>query len=230
MNRNATLLVVEDEADIREFLKTTLTAHGYQVQTASSCAEARAFIENGLPDAALLDLGLPDGSGHELIALIRSKGNTPALILSARDQEQEKIRALDAGAEDYLTKPFSTGELLARLRVMLRRMPQDKPQVFEVDGLQIDIDRHQVRCEGELVHLTPIEFDVLAALAAGEGRVMTHTSLMQAVWGERLEENTHYLRIYMRQLRNKLEKDPTQPRYIKTVPGVGYCLALQGDD
>lgn len=227
MSDRAKLLVVEDEADLREFLSTTLRAHGYHVQTAATCAEARSCLEQAFPDVALLDLGLPDGSGHELIALIRSKGSTPTLVLSARDQEQEKIAALDAGAEDYLTKPFSTGELLARLRVLLRRSSSERRHVYGTDALQIDIDQHQVRCDGELVHLTPMEFEVLAALAAGEGRVMTHASLMQAVWGERLEENTHYLRIYMRQLRNKLEKDPTQPRYIKTVPGVGYCLSFQ---
>jgi two-component system KDP operon response regulator KdpE len=229
MNSAVTLLVVEDESDIREFLCTTLRAHGYQVLPAASCGEAKILLEDAKPDAALLDLGLPDGSGHDLITLIRSQGNMPALVLSARDQEQEKIKALDAGAEDYLTKPFSTGELLARLRVILRRLPQDQKQenVFVLGALHIDIDHHEVKLDGELVHFTPIEFELLAALAKGEGRVMTHTSLMQAVWGERLEENTHYLRIYMRQLRNKLEKDPTQPRYIKTVPGVGYCLAFQ---
>lgn len=222
----ARLLVVEDEADLREFLCTTLRAHGYQVRAAGSCAEARALVEAEAPDMVLLDLGLPDGHGRDLIAPIRARGDIPVLVLSARDQEQEKITALDEGAEDYLTKPFSTGELLARLRVLLRRSQPERRQEYALDGLHIDIDHHRVLLNGEQVHLTPIEFDLLAALARGEGRVMTHSSLMQAVWGERREENTHYLRIYMRQLRNKLEADPTQPKYLKTVPGVGYCLSF----
>lgn len=227
MSMLAQLLVVEDEADLREFLCTTLRAHGYQVRAAGSCAEARVLAQEEVPDMVLLDLGLPDGDGHELITEFRSLGDIPVLVLSARDQEKEKITALDEGAEDYLTKPFSTGELLARLRVLLRRLqPEARRQEYALNGLHIDIDHHRVLLNGEAVHLTPIEFDLLAALAKGEGRVMTHTSLMQAVWGERREENTHYLRIYMRQLRNKLEADPTQPRYLKTVPGVGYCLSF----
>lgn len=222
----ARLLVVEDEADLREFLCTTLRAHGYVVREAGSCAAARALVQEEMPDMVLLDLGLPDGDGHELISEFRALGDIPVLVLSARDQEKEKITALDEGAEDYLTKPFSTGELLARLRVLLRRLQPERKQEYALDGLYIDIDHHRVLLNGEAVHLTPIEFDLLAALAKGEGRVMTHSSLMQAVWGERREENTHYLRIYMRQLRNKLEVEPTQPRYLKTVPGVGYCLSF----
>lgn len=227
MNKAVSLLVVEDEADLREFLCTTLRAHGYRVQAASNCAEALACLEASSPTMALLDLGLPDGDGRDLIARFRARGQVPVLVLSARDQEQEKVAALDDGAEDYLTKPFSTGELLARLRVLLRRTSHGRRQEYLLDGLRIDIDHHRVMRDGDRVHLTPIEFDLLAALARGEGRVMTHASLMQAVWGERQEENTHYLRIYMRQLRNKLESDPTQPRYLKTVPGVGYCLAFE---
>lgn len=226
MNKAVSLLVVEDEADLREFLCTTLRAHGYRVQAAASCAEALDCFEKQRPAMALLDLGLPDGNGRDLIAHFRARGEVPVLVLSARDQEQEKVAALDEGAEDYLTKPFSTGELLARLRVLLRRSAHGRRQEYVLEGLHIDVDHHRVSRNGERVHLTPIEFDLLAALAKGEGRVMTHASLMQAVWGERQEENTHYLRIYMRQLRNKLEADPTQPRYLKTVPGVGYCLAF----
>ncbi|MDQ8037607.1 MAG: response regulator transcription factor [Pedobacter sp.] len=224
----STLLVVEDEADLREFLCTTLHAHGYEVHAAASCAEARQQFEQSQPDLVLLDLGLPDGDGRELLVEFRQEaGNMPVLVLSARDQEEEKIAALDEGAEDYLTKPFSTGELLARLRVLLRRGQQGRPQEYALGGLFIDVDHHAVTLDGRAVHLTPIEFDLLAALARGEGRVMTHASLMLQVWGKQMQENTHYLRIYMRQLRSKLEADPTQPRYLKTVPGVGYCLAME---
>lgn len=223
MSEVTRLLLVEDEADLREFLSTTLRAHGYEVMVAANCAEAQAQFSRQLPQLVLLDLGLPDGDGQSLIAQF-SAGHVPVLVLSARDQEQEKIRALDWGAEDYLTKPFSTGELLARLRVLQRRSRQERQQ-YVLEGLVIDVDHHRVTRDGQPVHLTPIEFDLLAALAQGEGRVMTHRTLMQTVWGQRHEENTHYLRIYMRQLRNKLETDPTQPRYLKTVPGVGYCLA-----
>jgi two-component system KDP operon response regulator KdpE len=226
MTTITSLLVVEDEADLREFLCTTLRAHGYEVASAANCAEARRCFEQFGPDIVLLDLGLPDGDGRDLISHFRAAAAVPVLVLSARDQEREKIVALDEGAEDYLTKPFSTGELLARLRVLLRRSQRGRRQEYVLPGLHIDIDHHRVTMEGQAVHLTPIEFDLLAALARGEGKVMTHSSLMQAVWGKRLEENTHYLRIYMRQLRNKIEADPTQPRYLKTVPGVGYCLSF----
>ena len=227
MSRAVSLLVVEDEADLREFLCTTLHAHGYEVRPASSCAEARQQFHQQQPDLVLLDMGLPDGDGRDLLMEFRQAADSvPVLVLSARDQEQEKIAALDEGAEDYLTKPFSTGELLARLRVLLRRGQQTQPQEYTLGGLRIDVDHHRVMMDGRLVHLTPLEFDLLAALAQGEGRVMTHASLMQKVWGKQMQENTHYLRIYMRQLRSKLETDPTQPCYLKTVPGVGYCLAL----
>lgn len=222
----ASLLVVEDEADLREFLCTTLQAHEYEVVSAGSCAEALQRFEQFRPDIVLLDLGLPDGDGRKLLVHFRAGAGVPVLVLSARDQEREKIAALDEGAEDYLTKPFSIGELLARLRVLLRRTKLGRRQEYVLPGLHIDIDHHRVTMSGKVVHLTPIEFDLLAALAHGEGRVMTHSSLMQTVWGKRLEENTHYLRIYMRQLRNKIEADPTQPRYLKTVPGVGYCLSF----
>lgn len=225
---NASLLVVEDEADLREFLCTTLHAHGYEVRAAASCAEARLQFGQDQPDLVLLDLGLPDGDGRELLVEFRQHaGSMPVLVLSARDQEEEKIAALDEGAEDYLTKPFSTGELLARLRVLLRRGQQGRPREYALGGLCIDVDHHTVSMDGRAVHLTPIEFDLLAALARGEGRVMTHASLMVQVWGKNMQENTHYLRIYMRQLRSKLEVDPAQPRYLKTVPGVGYCLAME---
>ncbi len=226
MSRTLSLLVVEDEADLREFLCTTLHAHGYEVRPAGSCAEAGRLFRQQVPDLVLLDMGLPDGDGRELLADFRQlAAQVPVLVLSARDQEQEKIAALDDGAEDYLTKPFSTGELLARLRVLLRR-GQGRPREYALGGLFIDIDHHQVTLDGRAVHLTPLEFDLLAALAQGEGRVMTHASLMEKVWGKQMQENTHYLRIYMRQLRSKLEADTTQPRYLKTVPGVGYCLAM----
>lgn len=227
MSRTVSLLVVEDEADLREFLCTTLHAHAYEVRPAGSCAEARQLFNQQRPDLVLLDLGLPDGDGRDLLAEFRQEADSvPVLVLSARDQEQEKISALDEGAEDYLTKPFSIGELLARLRVLLRRGQQAAPREYALGGLLIDVNHHRVMMDGKLVHLTPLEFDLLAALAQGEGRVMTHASLMQKVWGKQMQENTHYLRIYMRQLRSKLEADPAQPRYLKTVPGVGYCLAM----
>ncbi len=227
MSRTASLLVVEDEADLREFLCTTLHAHGYVVRPAATCTEARQLFHQEKADLVLLDLGLPDGDGRDLLVEFRQAADkVPVLVLSARDQEQEKIAALDDGAEDYLTKPFSTGELLARLRVLLRRGQQAQAQEYALGGLKIDVGHHRVMMDGQLVHLTPLEFDLLAALAEGEGRVMTHASLMHKIWGKQMEENTHYLRIYMRQLRSKLEQDPAQPRYLKTVPGVGYCLAL----
>jgi two-component system KDP operon response regulator KdpE len=221
------ILLVEDEASLRRVLLPTLVQAGYQVLCAGTATEGRALARSHNPDLLLLDLGLPDGDGLEVLADFRAWSRRPVLVLSARTQEREKIRALDGGADDYLTKPFGAGELLARLRVALRHSapPGEEPR-FEAGGLRVDLERREVSVDGREVRLTPMEYRLLEALVRRAGKVATHPQLLAEVWGPGAEGQNHYLRIYMAQLRRKLEPDPGRPRFFRTEPGVGYRLVL----
>jgi two-component system, OmpR family, KDP operon response regulator KdpE len=221
-----TILVVEDEPEIRRFLRTSLGAEGYRVVEAET--GERGAIEAGTqkPDLAIVDLGLPDIDGVEVIRRIRAWSPMPIVVLSARAQEQSKVGALDAGADDYITKPFGVGELLARVRVALRhasRAPSGK-ETLVLGKISIDLQQRRVSRGGEALHLTPIEFRLLACLAQHLGMVVTHRQLLREVWGPSYVEHTHYLRIYMKQLRDKLEDDPVRPRHLLTETGIGYRL------
>ena len=222
-----TVLVVEDEVPMRRFLRSALTTHGFRVVEAGTLREAEGLLTSAPPDAILLDLGLPDGDGLELVQRLREWSKAPVIVLSARDRENDKVTALDAGADDYLTKPFGTSELLARIRVALRhaRAQQvgDDPTV-RIGPIHLDHARHEVTLDGKPVHLTPIEFKLLALLARHAGKVLTHRQLLQEVWGPRNTQHTHYLRVHMAALRRKIEADPARPRWLTTEPGVGYRL------
>lgn len=220
------ILIIEDEPGLSRMLATTLGAQGYAVSTAMRADEALARVAVDDPALILLDLGLPDGDGLQLLPLLKQRCQAQVLIVSARDQESDKIAALDAGAEDYLTKPFSVAELLARLRVAQRRRQEAAPltQCYRAGELVVDLDQRQVSLAGEPVKLTPKEYQLLAILAQAGGRVVTHAQLLQAIWGRHHSDDTHYLRIYLRQLRQKLERDASEPRYLLTEPGVGYRL------
>lgn len=224
------VLIVEDEPALVRLLETALAAQGYRVTTAMGAAEALARVAVDDPTLILLDLGLPDGDGLQLLPELKARCAAQVIIVSARSQESEKIAALDAGAEDYLTKPFSVAELLARLRVASRRRQeaQPAPQQHRVGELVVDLALRQVLLAGETVRLTPKEYQLLAILAQSGGRVVTHAQLLQAIWGRHHSDDTHYLRIYLRQLRQKIEADPGEPRYLLTEPGVGYRLAADG--
>lgn len=220
------ILIIEDEPGLSRLLATTLSAQGYVVTTAMRADEALARVAVDDPALILLDLGLPDRDGLSLLPLLKARCQAQVIIVSARAQESEKVAALDAGAEDYLTKPFSVAELLARLRVAQRRRQESLPvtQRYVVGDLAIDLEQRQVMLAGEAVKLTPKEYQLLAILAQAGGRVVTHAQLLQAIWGRHHSDDTHYLRIYLRQLRQKLERDPGEPRYLITEPGVGYRL------
>ena len=222
------VLVVEDDREIRAMLQAALGVEGFEVQSAVSVSEAAALVRHALPDVVLLDLGLPDGDGIELVRLVRKQHTTPILVITARHQETEKIRLLDAGADDYLTKPFSVPELLARVRVALRHRGTalaPATTVHELDDLRVDLEARLVSVRGEPIHLTPTEFNLLARLVRSAGRVVTHRQLLTDVWGAEFTEHTHYLRLYMGQLRAKIEQDPAEPRHLLTETGVGYRLA-----
>jgi len=223
--RPGRVLVVEDEAEIRRFVRLALQAEGLDVSEAETVQ--RGLIEAGTrrPDLAVLDLGLPDGDGLDFIRGLRAWSEIPVIVLSARTREADKIAALDAGADDYLVKPFGTGELLARVRAQLRRHPRASAEarsVLEFGDVRIDLGRRVVERAGQPLHLTPIEYRLLTHLAANPDRVLTHPQLLRAVWGPSHAEDTHYVRIYMGHLRAKLEADPSQPRHLVTELGVGY--------
>ena len=222
----ATVLVIEDEPEIRRFLRSALGSEGYRVLEAEN--GARGEIEAGAhkPDLAIVDLGLPDIDGVELIRRIRAWSPMPIVVLSARAQESAKVEALDAGADDYVTKPFGVGELLARLRAALRHAARagQAGARLRLGELELDLERRRVTRSGAEVHLTPIEFRLLACLAQHLGLVVTHRQLLREVWGPSHVEHVHYLRIYMKQLRGKLEDDPVQPKYLLTDTGIGYRL------
>jgi two-component system KDP operon response regulator KdpE len=219
------ILIIDDERAIRRFLRAALTSHGYEVIEAENGQTALAIAADRRPDILILDLGLPDMDGIEVTRQLREWYQAPIIILSVRDQENEKIAALDAGADDYLTKPFGVGELMARIRVALRRSARrvDEP-VFEVEELKVDLSRRLVTRQGQEMDLTPTEYDILRVLVQHAGRVLTHRQILREVWGEAYETETHLLRVNMSNLRRKIEPDPTQPFYIITEPGVGYRL------
>lgn len=221
------VLVVDDELAIRRFLRTSLQAHGYVVYEASSGEEALVEIVNKRPDLVVLDIGLPGIDGIEVTQKIREWSDLPLLILSVRDQEKEKIAALDAGADDYLTKPFGVGELMARMRVALRRAskPSDEP-VFTSGDLLVDLSKRLVKVGGEEISLTPTEYDLLRILIQESGKVLTHRQIIHAVWGDAYQSEAHLLRVNISNLRKKIEKDPSRPTYIVTEPGVGYRLRV----
>ena len=225
----AKVLVVEDEREIRRFLRVSLASHGYRVLEAATGREGLMQAVSQQPDLIILDLGLPDMNGLQLLEEVRQWSHMPPIILSARGQEQEKVHALDAGADDYLTKPFGVGELLARLRVALRHASQgagdSAEPVFVVGDLRVDLARRQVFVRENAVHLTPIEYRLLTTMIKYAGKVVTHRQLLKEVWGPDSVSETHYLRVYMAQLRRKIEDDAAQPRYLLTETGVGYRLA-----
>lgn len=220
------ILIIEDEASLQRFLGPTLVNQGYRVIQAANAAEAITMARSYNPDLILLDLGLPDQDGMKVLNQIREWSHRPILIISARSQERDKVRALDQGADDYLTKPFGAPELLARIRVALRHAVQDvgAGEVFEYEGLRVDLTHRDVSVQGDPVRLTALEYRLLESLVRRAGKVATHSQLLTEVWGPACEGQTHYLRIYMAQLRKKLEPDPTRPRFFLTEPGVGYRL------
>jgi len=223
---NPTILVVEDEPEIRQFLRTSLKAEGYRV--VESPNGRRGSLDAGMhkPDLAIVDLGLPDFDGIEVIRRIREWSPMPIIVLSARIQERSKIDALDTGADDYITKPFGVGELLARVRVALRHavQPENGQRILNLGLTSVDLEKRRATKGDEEIHLTAIEFRLLACLAKHLDMVVTHRQLLQQVWGPTHVEDTHYLRVYMKQLREKLEPDPVRPKYLRTETGVGYRL------
>jgi two-component system KDP operon response regulator KdpE len=226
MSTNATrVLVVDDEPEIVRGLRIVLRDAGYAVEAAATKAEALASLTTRPPEALVLDLVLPDGDGVAVCKDVRRWSRLPILVLSAAGDEREKVRALDAGADDYVTKPFGTEELLARLRAILRRSPDSGQSARVALGdLTIDLDDRTVVSAGEEVHLTPIEFDLLRVLARHPGRLVTQRQLLQEVWGPQYREESHYLRVHIAHIRAKIEPDPARPRYLITEPGVGYRL------
>lgn len=222
------ILVIEDEHPIRKFVRISLESHDYRVRDAGTAAEGLAAATSAPPDAIILDLGLPDRDGLDVIRTLREWSTVPIIVLSARGRESDKIAALDAGADDYLTKPFGVGELLARIRVALRhRSSPPTPAaeaIFTVGGLQVDHIRRTVHLNTEELHLTPTEYRLLTTLVRHAGKVVTHRQLLKEVWGPDSVYENQYLRVYMGQLRRKIEADPARPRYLKTEAGVGYRL------
>lgn len=225
------VLIIEDEPQMRLFLRTALESHECRPVEAATAREGLAQASGRNPDVILLDLGLPDGDGIDLTRTIREWSRTPIIVLSARGREQDKIAALDAGADDYLTKPFGVGELMARLRVALRHAAQPEgagtDAVFAAGDLRVDLGKRQVWVANAEVHLTPLQYKLLAALVRHAGQVLSHRRLLQEVWGPNVAEHTHYLRVYMAQLRHKLERDPARPRLLLTESGVGYRLKAE---
>ncbi|MBW8880797.1 MAG: response regulator [Asticcacaulis sp.] len=225
MSETATILVIEDETEIRKFLRVTLSANGFTPVEAETAREGLQKVIAQRPDLILLDLGLPDQDGQDFLRELREWSQTPVVVVSAREQEAEKIAALEGGADDYLTKPFSAGELLARIRVALRharRLNDRGTSVYTFRNLSVDLAARRVILDGEDVHLTPIEYKLLATLVKHAGKVLTHAQLLKEVWGRHSTEQILYLRIHAQHLREKLKDDPLEPRFILTEPGVGY--------
>jgi len=228
---SAAILLIEDEPHIRKFLKNALQADGYQVFEADSVARGLIEAASRMPQLCIVDLGLPDEDGGVFIQELRSWSNIPILVLSARDRESDKVNALNIGADDYLTKPFGIEELLARVRAQLRRsQPIVADAVVSFGSVQVDQAKRVVCKAGKEIHLTKIEYRLLSVLIGHADRIMTHTQLLQAVWGPNHQEHEHYVRIYMANLRQKLEDQPTQPRHLLTEIGIGYRLYLAGAD
>lgn len=224
------VLIVEDEPEIRRFLRVTLCAHGFEAVEATRASEALARVEENKPDLIILDLGLPDMNGLEVTRRLREWTTVPIIVLSVRNLEKDKIEALDAGADDYMTKPFGVFELLARIRVALRHAEGPAPRLeessFKTGDLEVDLAKRLVKVEGEEVHLTPTEYKLLNILIQSAGKVVNQQTLLRDVWGPGYSRKSHYLRVYMGNLRHKLEKQPARPRYIITEPGVGYRLRV----
>jgi two-component system KDP operon response regulator KdpE len=220
------VLLVEDEPQMRRFLRAALTSHGYRLVEAETGAEGLALATSHNPEVVVLDLGLPDLDGLEVTRRLREFARVPIIVLSARGREEDKVAALDAGADDYVTKPFSTAELLARVRVALRHAEGREPDdpVLTFGTLTIDLARREVLRGGAPLQLTPLEYRLLTTLARNAGRVMTHRQLLTEVWGPGHGDDTHYLRVYMAQLRRKVEPEPSNPQLLLTEPGVGYRL------
>ncbi|MBS0203157.1 MAG: response regulator [Planctomycetes bacterium] len=222
------ILIIEDELPIRKFLRISLESHGFEVAETDTAAKGIGHAASEPPDAVVLDLGLPDQDGLTVIQRLREWSQVPIIVLSARGRESDKIAALDAGADDYLTKPFGIGELMARLRVALRHSAhlgaKSDAAVFHVGNLIIDQERREILLDGEPVRLTPTEYRLLLVLVRNAGKVITHRQLLKEVWGPNSVSENQYLRVYMGQLRRKLESDPARPRYLITEPGVGYRL------
>jgi len=224
-----TVLVIEDEVQMRRFLRASLSNNGYQVYESETAADGLAQAASRNPDLVLLDLGLPDQDGLVVTERLREWARMPIIVISARGKEEDKIKALDVGADDYLTKPFGIGELLARIRVALRHSARSESgeSQFTMGDVKVDLSRRQVLKAEQEVHLTPIEYKLLATLIKYEGRVITHRQLLREVWGLNSSEQTQYLRVYMAQLRHKLETNPSRPQFLTTEPGVGYRLRTQ---
>jgi len=224
------ILVIEDEPQMQRFLRIVLQGQGYSFIKAQTGQEGLVQAATRSPDIILLDLGLPDIDGLEVTRRLREWSDIPIIVLSAREQEQDKIKALDAGADDYLTKPFGAGELLARIRVAIRhkvmRQSATGEPVFILDNLRVDMSLRQVFLNEQEVHLTPIEYKLLTVLIQNAGKVITHNQLLKEVWGPSYSKETQYLRVYMTQLRHKLESDPARPRFLINEPGIGYRLKI----
>ena len=230
MTHKLSILLVEDEKNICDFISTSLSAQDYRISTAHTGKEALPIITSQCPDLILLDLGLPDMDGMEIISQVRTWSSVPIIVLSARTQEQEKVRALDLGADDYLTKPIGTSELLARIRTALRhsnRLNTDSPlykRPFHAKGLTIDFEKHLVSVDGKDVHLTQIEFKIISLLAQNSGRVMTYDTIISNIWGPYADDDNSILRVNMAHIRRKLEQNPAEPQYVFTEIGIGYRM------
>lgn len=226
------ILVVEDDAQIRKFLRISLEAHGYQITEARRGEEGLEKCASTSPRLVVLDLGLPDIDGHSFISRLREWSSVPIIVLSVRDDESEKVQALDAGANDYITKPFGISEFMARIRVLLRSDGQSESTepVFEFNGLCVDKAHRRVTVDGQSVHLSRKEYDLLLMLTASAGRVLTHQHILGTIWDPDRRAETHHLRVLVQQLRRKLKDEPTDPRFIVTVQGVGYRLAWEEPD
>jgi two-component system KDP operon response regulator KdpE len=222
------ILVVDDELPIQRFLKTALDTGEFSLHQAENGHSALAAAVAIMPDIILLDLGLPDMDGVEVIERIREWSQVPIIVLSVREREDDKVKALDAGADDYLSKPFGVGELLARIRAALRRSLKEVPEpVYRIEGLEVDLTRRRVSVHGEEVQLTPTEYELIRLLVTHAGKVLTHSQILKQIWGVAYLEQPHVLRVNISNLRRKIEQDPTRPRYIITEPGVGYRLRTE---
>src|SRR5512137_2562421 len=222
------ILVIDDELAIRRFLHTILSSEEFTLHEAENGKAGLAAAAAFRPDVILLDLGLPDLDGIEIIRRLREWSTVPVIVLSVRDREHDKVAALDAGADDYLTKPFGVGELLARIRAALRRSLQEAPEpVYRIEELEVDLGRRRVTARGEELQLTPTEYELLRILVVHAGKVLTHSQILKQIWGIAYMEQPHVLRVNISNLRRKIEKDPSRPRYILTEPGVGYRLRAE---
>ncbi len=229
MAEGAAILVIDDEPQIRRYLRVSLEAHDFRILEADSAREGLRIAALSKPDLIILDLGLPDMDGQAVIARLREWSSIPVIVLSVRADEADKIAALDAGADDYVTKPFGTGELLARIRAALRHMvgATSGQPVFATGGLRVDLEKRLVSLHGAAVKLSPKEYDLLRLLVQHAGKVLTHQFILRQVWGQAHEHDVQYLRVFARQLRQKIEADPAQPQLLLTEPGVGYRLSAE---